>query len=80
MNNLLRYGFSERDFVGEGSDRLVDGLVAWGNDDTVAAGVRAHLDAGADHVVLQVLSTEPPGLPRAAWRRTADVLVASPTG
>jgi probable F420-dependent oxidoreductase len=77
VNNLLRYGFSESDFAGDGSDRLVDGLVAWGDDATVATRVRAHLDAGADHVVLQVLSTEPPGLPRAAWRRTAEILVAS---
>lgn len=80
VNNLLRYGFSEHDFAGEGSDRLVDGLAAWGKDDTVAARARAHVDAGADHAVLQVLSTEPPGLPRAAWRRTAEILVASPTG
>jgi probable F420-dependent oxidoreductase len=74
VNNLLRYGFSQSDFAGEGSDRLVDGLVAWGAYDTVASRVQAHLDAGANHVVLQVLSTEPPGLPRAAWRRTAEVL------
>jgi probable F420-dependent oxidoreductase len=79
VNNLLRYGFSERDFAGDGSDRLVDGLVAWGDDDTVAARVRAHLDAGADHVVLQALSTEPPGLPRTAWRRAAEIVAASRT-
>jgi probable F420-dependent oxidoreductase len=76
VNNLLRYGFSESDFTDNGSDRLVDGLVAWGHDDTVAARLRAHLDAGADHVVLQVLSTEPPGLPRTAWRHTAEVVAA----
>lgn len=76
VNNLLRYGFTESDFADEGSDRLVDGLVAWGDDDTVAARVRAHLDAGANHVVLQVL-TDPPGLPRTAWRHTADILLSS---
>jgi probable F420-dependent oxidoreductase len=78
VNNLLRYGFSESDFAGDGSDRLVDGLVAWGDGDTVAARLRAHLDAGADHVVVQALSTEPHGLPRAAWRQTAAILATSP--
>jgi probable F420-dependent oxidoreductase len=78
VNNLLRYGFSESDFAGDGSDRLVDGLVAWGDGDTVAARLRAHLDAGADHVVVQALSTEPTGLPRAAWRQTAAILSTSP--
>ena len=78
VNNLLRYGFSEDDFAGSGSDRLVDALVAWGDGAAVAARARAHLDAGADHVVLQVLSTET-GLPRAAWRSTAAALAASPT-
>jgi probable F420-dependent oxidoreductase len=79
LNNLRRYGFSESDLAGPGSDRLVDGLVAWGADDTVAARVRAHLDAGADHVAVQVLSTEPSGLPRAAWRRAAGALATAPT-
>lgn len=76
VNNLLRYGFTEDDFTGEGSDALVDGLVGWGDDDSVARRVQAHLDAGADHVNLQVLSTEP-GLPRAAWRHAAEVFVGS---
>lgn len=76
VNNLLRYGFTQDDFAGEGSDALVDGLVGWGDDDSVARRVQAHLDAGANHVNLQVLSTEP-GLPRAAWRHTAEVLIGS---
>src|SRR5207247_5215848 len=53
--NLLRSGFSEDDLAGEGSDRLVDALALHGNAETVAGGLRAHLEAGADHVSIQVL-------------------------
>jgi probable F420-dependent oxidoreductase len=78
VNNLKRYGFTDDDFADGGSDALVDGLVAWGDDATVAERVQAHLDAGANHVNLQVLSTER-GLPRAAWRRAAEVLMGVPS-
>lgn len=60
-NSWLRQGFSESDLVDHGSDRLVDALVAWGDDDALAARIRAHLDAGADHVVVQVLAPGGPG-------------------
>lgn len=55
LNNLLRLGFVEADFADGGSDRLVDALVPWGSADSVAARVREHLAAGADHVALQPL-------------------------
>ncbi|MCJ7672793.1 MAG: LLM class F420-dependent oxidoreductase, partial [Acidimicrobiia bacterium] len=42
--------------LGDGiSDRLVDAVVAWGDVDAIATRVRAHHDAGADHVCVQVL-------------------------
>ena len=53
--NLLRLGFTEADLADGGSDRLVDALVLHGDTKTVADGLRAHLDAGADHVCVQVL-------------------------
>jgi probable F420-dependent oxidoreductase len=53
-NNWKRLGFDEDDFVRGGSDRLKEGLVPFGLEASVAA-VEAHLDAGADHVVVQVL-------------------------
>jgi probable F420-dependent oxidoreductase len=71
-NNLRRLGFGDDDFVGGGSDRLVDALVAWGDEEAIAARVREHRDAGADHVCIQVLGAE--DLPRAAWRRLAPAL------
>jgi len=51
---MLRGGFSETDVEREGSDDLVDRLVAHGDAAVLAAAVRAHLDAGADHVCVQV--------------------------
>jgi probable F420-dependent oxidoreductase len=58
-NNLLRLGFSEEDVAGAGSDRLVDAIVAWGDVESVTARVKAHLDAGADHVCVQALGPDP---------------------
>jgi probable F420-dependent oxidoreductase len=75
-NMLRRYGLTDGDFAGEGSDRWVDTLVVWGNEEAVRAGANAHLDAGADHVGLQILSASPDaGLPRAEWRAIAKILV-----
>ncbi|MFJ8960409.1 LLM class F420-dependent oxidoreductase [Lentzea sp. NPDC102401] len=53
-NNWQRYGFTEEDV--QGSDRLIDALVAHGSPDQVAAKLRAHVDAGADHVAVQSLN------------------------
>lgn len=57
-NNLRRLGWGEEDVAGEGTDRLIDATIAWGDVDAVGARVRAHLDAGADHVCLQVVSLD----------------------
>jgi probable F420-dependent oxidoreductase len=72
-NNLRRLGFTEDDLAPPGSDRLVDALVAWGDETAVAAGVQAHRDAGADHVCIQVLSEEGE-FPLDAWRRLAPAV------
>ncbi len=71
-NNLLRHGFTEQDVAGEGSDRLIDAVVPHGTVDVIAAVVRAHLDAGADHVALQALGE--PGLPKREWLALATAL------
>jgi probable F420-dependent oxidoreductase len=76
LNNLRRYGLTDDDFAGQGSDRWVDTLIVWGDDETVRKGVNAHLEAGADHVAIQALSASSSGgLPRAEWRAAAKVLL-----
>jgi probable F420-dependent oxidoreductase len=75
MNNLRRFGITDDDIADGGSDRLVDTLVAWGDVDAVRARVRAHLDAGADHVAVQVLTPERGTLPLDEWRELAPVLL-----
>jgi len=54
-NNLLRFGYTERNVADGGSDGLIDAVVPHGSAERVAEAVRAHLDAGADHVALQPL-------------------------
>jgi probable F420-dependent oxidoreductase len=55
-NAWLRMGFSGKDMEGGSSDRLVDAVTAWGEPDSIRQRVRAHWDAGADHVCIQSLS------------------------
>jgi probable F420-dependent oxidoreductase len=74
-NNLRALGFGDDDLAGAGSDRLVDAVVYWGDLDAVAARVRQHYDAGADHICVQVIS--PRGsFPIAAYRELAPALLA----
>jgi probable F420-dependent oxidoreductase len=56
VNNLRQLGFDDADLSGAGSDRLVDAIVAWGDADAIRARVRAHHEAGADHVAIQALA------------------------
>jgi probable F420-dependent oxidoreductase len=72
FNNWLRHGFTEDDLRDGGSDRLIDGLIAWGDEEAIAARVQEHLDAGADHVCLQFI---PDGAVVDQWRRIAEALI-----
>jgi probable F420-dependent oxidoreductase len=72
-SNWLRLGFTTDDLENGGSDRLIDALVAWGTAEQVAARLRAHLDAGADHVGVQVVTADG-GHDREAFRQLAEVL------
>lgn len=78
-NNMLRFGFTQDDVANGGSDRLVDALIAWGDEETVRARVQEHHDAGADHVCVQVLTAAGGlgggGFPREQWRRLAPALL-----
>lgn len=75
VNNLKRLGFTEDDIGGGGSDKLVDAIVAWGGVDAIVKRVRDHHDAGADHVCVQVLDTDPRALPLKQWRELAAALL-----
>ncbi|HWB65836.1 MAG TPA: LLM class F420-dependent oxidoreductase [Mycobacteriales bacterium] len=74
--NLQRFGFDEAEFADGGNDRLVDTICAWGDVEAIVARVKAHLDAGADHVAVQVLVDDRRGLPRAEWAELAPALLA----
>jgi probable F420-dependent oxidoreductase len=71
--NLLDLGFTEDDIANGGSDRLIDAVIPQGSTDQIAEVVRAHFDAGADHVCLQALGEE--GIPRESWTALARALV-----
>jgi probable F420-dependent oxidoreductase len=71
-NNLKRLGWTDADIDGP-SDALIDAIVAWGDDDAIRRRIAAHLDAGANHVCVQVLPHQPTALPMAEWKRLADL-------
>ena len=74
-NSWLRQGFEESDLVRGGSDRLARALVGMGTVEQSATAVTAHLDAGADHVVVQVLGDgNPMWDPRPSLRELAAAL------
>ena len=72
-SNLLRFGFTEDDIANGGSDRLIDAVVPHGSPEAIAEAVRAHLDAGADHVCLQPVGHGPD--PVEDYRALAKVLL-----
>lgn len=57
-NNLRRMGWGDEDIAGQGSDRMIDAVVVWGDEDAIRRRVQEHLDAGADHVCVQVVSAD----------------------
>jgi probable F420-dependent oxidoreductase len=73
-NNLRRFGYEDADFADGGSDRLVDGIVAWGGMEAIVARVQLMRDAGADHVCVQVIRADDE-VPRADWRNLAGALL-----
>ena len=74
--NLVRMGFSEDEVTGDGSDRLIDATIAWGDADAVAARVREHLDAGADHVCVQYIDADDADLCLPAYAELAEIALA----
>ncbi|HEY5833533.1 LLM class F420-dependent oxidoreductase [Streptomyces sp.] len=74
-NNFLSLGFTEDDLADGGSDRLVDAVFAWGDEDRIRGRIDAFHAAGADHVALQLVDDQPrDAMRRPAWRRLAGLL------
>lgn len=73
-DNLLKFGFTERDIIDGGSEELVDAVVPQGSADEIAAVVHQHLRAGADHVCVQAVGVN--GIPRQEWASLASALIA----
>ncbi|NMH96244.1 TIGR03620 family F420-dependent LLM class oxidoreductase [Pseudonocardia acidicola] len=74
VNSIRELGFAEEDLRDGGSDAFVDALVAWGDEERILDRVRAHLDAGADHVAVQALGAHRRDVPEQQWRALAAPL------
>ncbi len=72
-NNLRSLGFGDDELAAGGSDRLVDALVAWGEPDRITSRIREYLEAGANHVCVQVLAPLE-SFPLKAYRDLAPAL------
>jgi len=73
---FLRLDYTEADIDGgRGSDRLVDDLVFWGDLDTIVRKLHDHLDAGADHVGIQVIGVDQGRSTMPQWRELAGALL-----
>jgi probable F420-dependent oxidoreductase len=73
-NNFLRLGFTESDFKDGGSDRLIDSIIAWGDLPAIRKRIQEHHDAGADHVCVQVLTSDDKSVPTREWKELASAL------
>jgi probable F420-dependent oxidoreductase len=62
VNSLRHLGFDDDDLSGGGSDRLVDAIVAWGDEQAIVERIAELRAAGADHVVVQPLADDLPGV------------------
>jgi probable F420-dependent oxidoreductase len=75
--NLVRLGWPDEELTAPGSDRLFDAVVAWGDDQEIVGKLRQHLDAGADHVAVNVLTPTPDHAPTTDLQRLAPLLLDS---
>jgi probable F420-dependent oxidoreductase len=73
-DNLRRLGWSDEDLAGEGSERLIDAVIAIGDADAIVRRIRDHLDAGADHVCVQLREEQPTDPALGAYRELASAL------
>jgi probable F420-dependent oxidoreductase len=74
-NSLLWQGFTEDDLADGGSDRLIDAILVWGDEETVRRRVEEHFAAGADHVSVQAVAEDALELDLEPYRRMAPALL-----
>jgi probable F420-dependent oxidoreductase len=70
-----RLGYAEEEIANGGSDRIVDDLVFWGDLDTIVEKLHGHIEAGADHVGVQVIGIAPGQSAMPYWRMLGDALL-----
>jgi probable F420-dependent oxidoreductase len=75
-NNLRRLGWSDADIASEGSDALIDAVIAWGDVNAIVARVKAHLDGGADHVCVQLRADSSADPSLAGYAELSSALLA----
>ena len=75
-NNLRRLGWSDADIANEGSDRLIDAVIAHGDVDAIVSRVKAHLDGGADHVCVQLRAESSADPALAGYAELASALLS----
>jgi len=75
-NSLRRLGWGDEDIANDGSDRLIDAVVARGDVDAIVARVKAHLDGGADHVCVQLRAESSADPAVAGYRELASALLS----
>jgi probable F420-dependent oxidoreductase len=75
-NNLRRLGWADEDIANDGSDRLIDAVIAWGDVDAIVGRVKAHLERGADHVCVQLRAESSADPALEGYRELAAALLA----
>jgi probable F420-dependent oxidoreductase len=77
---FLRLGYPQEELANGGSDRFVDDFVFWGDLDSIVERLHAHLEAGADHVGVQVIGIEPGQSAMPYWRMLGEALLPQRVG
>jgi probable F420-dependent oxidoreductase len=80
LAKFRRLGYSEEDISNGGSDRFIDELVFWGDPSTIARRLNAHVEAGADHVAVQVIGIDPGQSAMPYWRLLGEALLPQGVG